>query len=144
MNTILNAINESVKALTDNIQAASAKIYEEANIRKEKLAAAIKDMRDIQVTMKQFASVRDGFVDIINICSEMEVSTEYIEDMLSDMNVYESKVETFNGYCDQCGVEMNVGDDIHLSDDNEFICDECWDAMCSREVEDSDNEEKSE
>lgn len=144
MNTILNAIKESVKALTDNIQAASAKIYEEANIRKEKLAAAIKDMRDVQATMKQFASVKDNFVDIINICSDAEVSTEYIEEMLSDMNVYESKIETFNGYCDHCGVEMNMEDDIHIVDENEFICEKCWNAMCRTEVENSENEEKSE
>lgn len=141
MNTILNAIKESVKALTDNIQAASAKIYEEANIRKEKLAAAIKDMRDVQATMKQFASVKDNFVDIINICSDVEVSTEYIEEMLSDMNVYESAVETFNGYCDHCGVEMNMEDDIHIVDENEFICEKCWNAT---EVEESESEEKSE
>ena len=143
MNTILNAIKESVKALTDNIQAASAKIYEEANIRKEKLAAAIKDMRDIQVAMKQFSTIKDNFADIINICSEMEVSEQYIDEMLSDMNVYESKVETFNGYCDRCGVEMNVGDSMHFLETNEFICDECFNAI-SEDTKASESEEKSE
>lgn len=138
MNTILNAIKESAKALTDNIQAASAKIYEEANIRKEKLAAAVKDMRDMQVIMKQFATIKANFADIINVCSEMEVSEEYVAEMLSDIDVYESKVETFNGYCDHCGVEMNIGDDIQLNEANEFICAECYKA------EASENEEKSE
>lgn len=143
MNTILNAIKESVKALTDNIQAASAKIYEEANIRKEKLAAAVKDMHDMQVAMNQFATIKDNFADIINICSEMEVAGEFVDEMLSDMNVYESKVETFNGYCDRCGVEMNVGDNMHFNEEDEYICDECWNAMYE-ETEVSENEEKSE
>ena len=143
MNTILNSIKASVKALVDNMQAASAKIYEEANLRKERLATAVKDMRDMQVVMKQFATIGENFADIINICSEMGESEAYIAEMVSDMDVYESKVETFNGYCDHCGVEMNIGDDIHIDDANEFICAECWkEAEANAEI--SENEEKSE
>ena len=139
MNTILNAIKESVKALTDNICVASAKIYEEANIRKEKLAAAVEDMRSMQVSMKQFAAIKDNFTDIIDMCAEMEISQVYIEEMLNDMNVYESKVETFNGYCDHCGAETNVGDNVHFNEANEFMCDECW-----NETQEEVSEEKSE
>lgn len=143
MNTILNSIKASVQALANNIKVASAKIYEEANIRKEKLAAAVKDMHDIQMTMKQFATIKDNFADIVNVCSEMEVSEEYVDEMLSDMDVFESKVETFNGYCDHCGAEMNLGDNIRFNDENEFICEECWNAA-NAEAEASENEEKSE
>ena len=144
MNTILNSIKESVKALTDNIKAASVKLYEEANIRKEKLAAAIEDMRVMKQHMKEFASIKNGFADIISTCCDMEVAGEFVEEMLSDMNVFEANVEKFNGYCDACGCELTIEDEAHCTEADEFVCDECWNEINEPEQLEISVEEKSE
>lgn len=137
MTNILAPIKEAIKSLTTLIKETSAALYAEANVRKEKLAAAVHDMNEVNAQMKEFAGMLDDLADIVPICGDMEVASEFVTEMLSDMNVFETNVESFNGYCDGCGIEMTDNDECHCTENDEFVCTSCWEEMTAVDEDES-------
>lgn len=138
MKTILKAVDASITALIDNIKAATAALFAEANTRKAALAQAVANMQEVEEVLDHYTSSLYRLDEVIQAAEDIEHANTHISEMLMDMNVYEAPVEKFAGYCEECGDEMTIEDTIRLDPrDNEgAICESCYDNIPATAVED--------
>lgn len=131
MITILNSLNERIRNLTTAIVETRTALYAEANARKAALQKAILDMDEANTVMTEFVNSTSALADVLDDNAEdMSISTEHITEMLSDMNVYSTNVEEFDGYCDRCGKELSRDDEQYMDEDMEgWICTDCEQAL---------------
>lgn len=123
--TLHNVIDSFSHTLADIFNA----LYTEANTRKATLAAAIADMHEANTTIATFSQDMARLsVVACQHAEEMERMNENVSFMLCGMEVFKTPVETFNGYCDMCGEEMAVEDEIY-DEEVGFICAPCYDKI---------------
>jgi len=127
MITILNSLNECIRNITTAIVETRTALYAEANARKTALQKAILDMNEANTVMTEFVNSTSALAEVLDDSAEdMCVSTEHITEMLSDMNVYSSNVEEFDGYCDRCGKELGRDEEQYMDEDMEgWVCTDC-------------------
>jgi hypothetical protein len=125
MNTILSPLKDAIQSLITVVKDTAAALYTESNIRKENLRAALAAMFEARDTMVEFADTCEMLSTVAEISADMSAATEYVTDMIEEIEVFTSPIETFNGYCDNCGKELLTTDEVHLSDEVDFVCAEC-------------------
>lgn len=138
MKTILKAVDASIASLIDNIKAATAALYAEANTRKAALAKAVADMQEVENVLDHYTSSLYRLDEVIHSAEAIEHANTYISEMLMDMNVYDTPVEQFAGYCDECGDEMTINEVI-LTDPRDGegdLCESCYDTVTATKAED--------
>jgi len=127
MTTILTKLKEALAALLPLIDETRIAIYAEANKRKQALIAAVADMQEAKDAMHDFVDLAGSFAD----CAEsnaidMNISEDYVNEMLSDINVFQTPIEQFDDYCEQCGKEMTRDEEQYMDEDgNGFMCEAC-------------------
>lgn len=136
MTTILTKLNEALAALLPLIDETRVAIYAEANKRKQALVEAIADMQEAKDVMREFVDLTGSFADCAEANAEdMDISEDYVSEMLSDMNVFQLPIEQFDDYCEQCGKEMTRDEDQYMDEDGDgFMCKAC-DKLLHPEVE---------
>lgn len=132
MITIQNAIYDLVNA----IEAKADALIATANQRKAELKAAIANMDAAAEDLAEFNRTISELHRVYKLGAVIDNAIIHIDEMLSDMNVYDTAVEKFDGYCDFCGEEMSLDNEQHLVGDD-YVCESCANAV-------STNEEKSE
>jgi NAD-dependent SIR2 family protein deacetylase len=127
MTTILTKLTEALAALLPLIDETRVAIYAEANKRKQALIEAIADMQEAKDVMREFVDLTGSFADNAEANAEdMDISEDYVSEMLSDMNVFQLPIEQFDDYCEQCGKEMTRDEDQYMDEDGDgFMCEAC-------------------
>ena len=129
INNLVSAINEQSKAL-----------YATANKRKTELKVAVTNMEAAAEDLSQFSNILNELRIAVTVTAEQSsYAVTHIDEMLSDMNVYATEVENFDGYCDHCGEEMNVNNPNRFYEED-YVCEQCFDKITAENT----NEEKSE
>lgn len=131
MITIQNAIQDLVKA----IEAKADELISTANQRKAELKTAIANMDAAAEDLAKLNSTISELHKVYKLGAVLDNAVCHIDEMLSDMNVYETAVEKFDGYCDVCGDELSLDNEPHFINDDDYVCENCANAI---------NEEKSE
>ena len=132
MITIQNAIYDLVNA----IEAKADALIATANQRKAELKTAIANMDAAAEDLAELNHTISELHRIYKLGAVLDNAVVHIDEMLSDMNVYDTAVEKFDGYCDICGEEMSLGNEQHFVN-GDYVCESCANAI-------STNEEKSE
>lgn len=118
INNLVSAINEQAKSL-----------YATANQRKAELKAAVVNMNAAAEDLSQFSNIVNELrLAVAEAAEESAYAVTHIDEMLSDMNVYDTEVENFDGYCDRCGEEMNV-DNPSCFHEDDYVCESCLDSL---------------
>ena len=127
MTTILTNLKEALAALLPLIDETRVAIYAEANKRKQALIAAVADMQEANDTMSEFVTLTDAFAETFELNAEdVGISSGYVSEMLSDMNVFQLPIEQFDDYCEQCGKEMTRDENQYMDEDGDgFMCEDC-------------------
>ena len=127
MNNIVSPLATIIESLIETMNSVRAGLYVEANARKAALAKAVADMQEARAVMNEFVASTAIIADAANEFSEdMEQSCSHIHTMLSDMDVFETPIEDFDGLCEVCGKELRRDEEQYIDeDDNGFICVEC-------------------
>lgn len=127
MTTILTKLTEALATLLSIIDETRVAIYTEANKRKQALIEAIADMQEAKDAMREFVDLTGAFADNAEANAEdMDISENYVSEMLSDMNVFRLPIEQFDDYCEQCGKEMTRDEDQYMDEDGDgFMCEAC-------------------
>ena len=133
MITIQNAIYDLVKAIEEKADALIAN----ANQRKAELKTAIANMDAAAEDLAELNRTITELHKVYKLGAVLDNTVYHIDEMLGDMNVYETAVEKFDGYCDVCGEELSMDNEPHFIGDDEYVCESCANAV-------STNEEKSE
>ena len=129
INNLVSAINEQAKSL-----------YATANKRKAELKAAVANMDAAAEDLSQFSNIlNDLRIAVATTAEQSAYAVTHIDEMLSDMNVYDTEVENFDGYCDHCGEEMNINNPNRFHEED-YVCEQCFDKITAENT----NEEKSE
>lgn len=129
INNLISAINEQAKSL-----------YATANQRKAELKTAVANMDAAAEDLSQFSNTLNELRCAVATTAEQSAyAVTHIDEMLSDMNVYDTEVENFDGYCDHCGKELNVNNPPHFYEED-YVCETCFDNITAENT----NEEKSE
>ena len=129
IDNLVSAIKEQAKSL-----------YATANKRKAELKTAVANMDAAAEDLNQFSNILNDLRAAVGITAEQSsYAVTHIDEMLSDMNVYDTEVENFDGYCDCCGEEMNVNHPNRFYEDD-YVCEQCFINVTAENT----NEEKSE
>ena len=127
MKTILTPLVTAIEALIATMNSTRTAIYDEANARKAALAKAVADMQEAKAVMSEFVVATDMLADAAGeFQNDMDVSVTHVGAMVSDMDVFETPIEKFDGLCDKCGKEMTRDEDQYMDWDGDgFVCSKC-------------------
>lgn len=130
MITIQNAIYDLVNA----IEAKADALITTANQRKAELKTAIANMDAAAEDLAELNRVISELHRVYKLGAVLDNAVIHIDEMLSDMNVYDTAVEKFDGYCDICGEEMSLDNEQHLVGDD-YVCTSCANAISEEKSE---------
>lgn len=101
------------------------KIFNLINSRKHEVSGAIAKLQDAANDLEEFIqNLRDiHFYDSVSLV-DAERALAHLNEMLSRLDVIEMPVEQFEGYCDRCGKEMSISDNVFVEDEG-ILCIEC-------------------
>ena len=145
MNPILTNLNDAITNLINTVSDTAAALFANANKCKDDYRAAYLALERSADDITDFTDVVSRLDDIHPITLKCDEVAEYIYDMLEDAYVFESPVEEFDGYCDVCGKELTRDDPVYSLNDDEYVCEECQNAIAEQEEADEcDCEENDE
>lgn len=127
MKNILNPLNESISTLIAAINTTREEIYSVSNLRKYTLQRAIADMQEARDVMLGYAELMSGLSEVANDAAEdMYISADHVSTFLTEMDVFTAPIESFDGYCDRCGKELDRNDEQYMDEDADgWICENC-------------------
>ena len=129
MTKFTDALHNAIDSFNHTIMDIFNALTAETNTRKATLAAAIADMHEANTTIATFSQDMARLSVVARQhAEEMKRMNENVSFMLCGMEVFNTPVETFNGYCDMCGEEMAVEDEIY-DEEVGFVCENCYDKL---------------
>lgn len=123
MTNLNTAITNLITALKETRDA----IYAEANANKDALLAARNAMAASHLKMNEYVDTVAMLANVADELSEdMNVSAEYVDEMLADIDIFTLPLERFDGICDICGKELDIDEEQFMDEDADgWICAEC-------------------
>ena len=122
---MMTEIKAAISNLVSVINSTATSLLKTANTRKEALAQAEIELYRSYVDINDFVKSIEELSKIGLLSGTMLRANDNIKELLDDIQIFESNVEDFDGYCEKCGVEITCSEDALVTPDNELFCTEC-------------------
>lgn len=122
---MMTELKAAISDIVSVINSTATNLLKSANERKEALAKAEIELYRSYVEINDFVGAIEELSKIGLLSGTMLRANDNIKELLDDIQIFESKVEEFDGYCDKCGVEITCSEEALVSPDNELFCVEC-------------------